>query len=120
MQEAIFDMSTEADIAIISVEGKMFTAQIDEFNTYLEKAIDQSIKIIIDLSKLEYICSAGVGALVACYKKAQLEGGNLILSGANKHVKNIFEVIGFSKIFSMSHSWSDTIPEAKETLNELY
>ncbi len=119
MEEAVFNLELEDDLSILFVKGKLFTAQTEKFNKQLKSALENSSKIIIDLSELEYICSAGVGAIVACYKKSQIEGGNVIISGANIHIQKIFEIIGFSKIFAMTHSWADKIEDAKKTLNQM-
>lgn len=119
MEEAVFDIQLEDDLSLLFVKGKLFTAQTEKFNKQLKTALENSAKIIIDLSELEYICSAGVGAIVACYKKAQIDGGNVVIAGANPHIQKIFEIIGFSKIFAMTHSWSETIDDARKTLSQM-
>lgn len=69
-----------------------------EFNAIFEQGKD---KILIDLSKLEYISSAGLRILLVVAKRIQQKGGKVALCSLAENVKEVFEISGFSSIFKI-------------------
>lgn len=65
-------------------------------------------KVIVDLSGLEYISSAGLRVILGAGKALKKEGGILVFCGMSAMVKEVFEISGFSTIFSVH----DTMEEA--------
>jgi anti-anti-sigma factor len=51
--------------------------------------------ILLDLSGLEYISSAGLQVLLKCAKAAQAAGRKLFVTGANPNVREILKISGF-------------------------
>lgn len=66
-------------------------------------------KVIIDLSGLDYISSAGLRVVLTTAKRVKAEGGGLTLSGVQNNVKDVFEVSGFASIFGMHASVEDAL-----------
>lgn len=58
-------------------------------------------KVIIDLSGLDYISSAGLRVVLTTAKRVKAAGGALTLCGVSNNVKDVFEVSGFASIFGM-------------------
>ena len=71
-------------------------------------------RFILDLRELEYISSAGLGALLSSAKSLQREGGDLLLFGLRENVRKVFEISGFTRIFTLYK----TEEEAREYLAE--
>ena len=51
--------------------------------------------ILLDLSELEYISSAGLQVLLKCAKSVQAIGKSLLVTGAHPNVREILKVSGF-------------------------
>lgn len=49
-------------------------------------------RIILDLSPLRLIDSAGVGAIVACFSRVKKEGGTLLVAGATGMVETVLKL----------------------------
>jgi anti-anti-sigma factor len=77
-----------------------FTRMIDEGNT----------KLLVELSKLDYISSAGLRVLLVAAKQLQQKGGKIVLCSMTTGVKEVFEISGFSSIFKIF----PTVEEALE------
>jgi len=60
--------------------------------------------IVVDLSSVEYISSAGLRALLAALKRQKSLGGTLVLCSLHPYVKEVFEMTGFSRIFTTCSS----------------
>jgi anti-sigma B factor antagonist len=72
----------------------------------LEQHIDQIFKggshrLVIDLSELTYIASAGVGVFINAQHQARKAGGNLQLVNPTQSVREIFGILGLETIFTI-------------------
>jgi anti-sigma B factor antagonist len=56
---------------------------------------------VIDLTRLEYISSAGLGVLLKTQKRAVAGGKGLRLINPNKHIHDILRYAGFDRIFEV-------------------
>lgn len=56
---------------------------------------------ILDLGKLEYISSAGLGTLLQTQKRLLASGKKLTLINVTKHIRDIFHYSGFDQIFEI-------------------
>lgn len=61
--------------------------------------------LAIDMSKLEYISSAGLRVLLVVAKKVQQAKGKMVLFGLVPNVREVFSVSGFDRIYAIQ---SDT------------
>ena len=72
----------------------------------LESAVKRLIeegarKLVIDVTKLEYIDSAGIGMLVSCNGQMDRAGGKMRVAGAQGTVAKSFEVVHMDRITSL-------------------
>ena len=56
---------------------------------------------VLDLEKVEYISSAGLGVLLRTHKRLAASGGGLKLVNVNRHINDIFQYSGFDKLFEI-------------------
>ena len=57
--------------------------------------------VIVDCEGMDYICSSGLRVILGTYKKIAQEGGKLIIRNLQPLVKNVFDMSGFSQIFTI-------------------
>jgi len=67
----------------------------DAKETVTQELVDIDRNIVIDVSGLEYISSAGLQVVLKCAKLAQESHKECFLKGAHGTVKEIFQVSGF-------------------------
>ncbi len=58
-------------------------------------------RVIINLSKVEYLDSTGLGVLIGGLKRLREAGGNLVLVAPGMRIQRIFEITGLNKIFDI-------------------
>jgi anti-sigma B factor antagonist len=56
---------------------------------------------VVDCSKLVYISSAGLGVLVATYRRLNETGENLTLRHLSQPVRNVFRLSGLDRLFKI-------------------
>ena len=62
---------------------------------------DGARKLVIDVTKLEYIDSAGIGMLVGCNGQMDRAGGKMRVAGAQGTVAKAFEVVHMDRIMAL-------------------
>lgn len=58
-------------------------------------------RYVVDLSRVDYIDSSGLGVLVAIQKRALQKGGGVSIKGINGTVKEIFDLTRLTKVFDI-------------------
>lgn len=71
--------------------------------------------VLIDLSRVEFMDSSGLSALISGLKAANTLGGSMKLSGLRPHVKSMFELTRLHRVFEI---FSDA-DEAARSFNEV-
>lgn len=87
-----------ADENTVMVEGRLDAAQAVKAQAFLDQVDD---RCVLDLSKLEYISSAGLGVLLKTHKRLMGMGSGIKLISVNKHIHDIFRYSGFDKLFEI-------------------
>lgn len=90
----------ENDTTVISLEGRLDTITSPELSWELDSLLDETKKLIFDLSKLDYISSSGLRVLLSA-QKAMKDKGTMIVKNASETVMEIFEITGFSDILTI-------------------
>lgn len=92
----------ESHALIFAVKGRLDAVTAPEFETSAFSAVDQGdVTILIDMSALDYISSAGLRSVLALMKKLKPLNGRLILFAMQDQVKEVFAISGFSSIIEI-------------------
>ncbi len=82
----------------VVTEGRLDAAHAPRAQEFLD-ALEE--ECVLDLGKLEYISSAGLGVLLSTHKRLTSSGGGLKLINVNSHINDIFMYSGFDKLFEI-------------------
>lgn len=87
-------------VLIVRVDGELDMHVTENFRDTLDKCMDNTgIKdVILNLQRVEFIDSSGIGAILGRYKKIHFMGGHLCIVGIQPVVKRIFDLAGLFKI----------------------
>ena len=93
---------TGSDSAVLSLQGEVDVANSDEFKRAALALLEGGVKrLVVDLSRTEYIDSAGLGILVGLLKRTNESHLELIVAGAQPRVQRVFEITGLNRVFAM-------------------
>jgi anti-anti-sigma factor len=85
------------DLTIVTVAGRLDSAAALKFSGRLaELRQDGKVQLLIELSRLTYISSAGCRALFVAARQTAAQGSQLTLCGMNGAVKQVVELAGLS------------------------
>ena len=85
---------------VIELEGRLDTMTAPQLEAELNEAMPGAESLILDFSKLDYISSAGLRALLSAYKVMSTKGG-MKVTHVNEIVREVFDVTGFSDILTI-------------------
>jgi len=86
------------DDGVVIVAGRLDAAQAAAAQAFLDGVQGT---VTLDMSRLEYISSAGLGVLLKTQKRLLGKSGKLRLAGVGKQLRDIFVYSGFDQIFEI-------------------
>lgn len=86
------------DDGIVSLDGRLDAAQAVKAQSFLDRIEG---KCVLDMAKLAYISSAGLGVLLKTHKRLMASGSGVKLINVNNHIHDIFRYSGFDKLFEI-------------------
>ena len=96
----IINKTSENGKLTVAVEGRLDTTTAPQLEGELKNSLDDVKELVFDISKLEYISSAGLRVLLSA-QKVMNKQGKMTVTGASESVMEIFEVTGFSEILNI-------------------
>jgi anti-sigma B factor antagonist len=114
MEGLTINVSDKGDIKIISCKGFIDTTTSQTLeNTLSDILKKQCYKIIIDLSEVDYISSAGWGIFVSEIKNIRKNKGDLKLVNMKPEVMEIFELLDFTNILEYYKDVDEAVKKFK-------
>ncbi|PWC34109.1 STAS domain-containing protein [Azospirillum sp. TSO35-2] len=89
-------------VTVLRTEGRIDSGNAGEFETALVGALGAGgTRLVVDMERLSYISSAGLRSLLIAAKKARPSGGRIALSAMAPHIREVFDLSGFSSLFEI-------------------
>lgn len=81
---------------IIQMTGELDLVTANNFRETVDSTMQEMMakNLIIDLSKVNFIDSSGLGVILGRFRKINAQGGKLVLIGLTPNVKRILELSG--------------------------
>lgn len=89
--------NTNASELTVSLTGRLDTTTAPELEKELKASLDGVTTLVIDMSALDYISSAGLRVLLSAQKTMNKQGEMKVVH-VGETIMEIFEVTGFSDI----------------------
>jgi anti-sigma B factor antagonist len=103
-------------VAVCKIEGKL--AGLDGKGKIQEKVkelIDNKIVIIVlDLSKVNWIDSTGLGELIASLSSTKNKDGNLVLTNLQGPVQSLLKMTNLNQIFDIYENVEEALTKLKK------
>jgi len=110
------DSRTYADTVVVTSTGRLDHDNCEAFRAglqpHLAHAAASRQRIVLDLSGLEYVSSAGLRCFMLAAKEARASGGKIVLAALRPVVAEIFQISRFDMVFEI-------FPSVREALDAL-
>ncbi|MDL2717502.1 MAG: STAS domain-containing protein [Acidobacteriota bacterium] len=102
--------SREAEIVVLELVGRLDT----KTSGALEKSVATHLgagqrRFVLDLAGMEYVSSAGLRIFLMLAKKVSGGTGGLALCGLSPQVKEVFDIAGFTRLFTLAASRAEAV-----------
>lgn len=97
-------------VTIVEVSGRVDGMNADQLGTAIGGAIDEGgVHVVLDLSGVDYMSSAGLRELVNSLKKAKRAAGDIRLAQPSDRVREVLEMAGLDTVFRIYTSQADAV-----------
>lgn len=95
-------LNTTGKIKTIEIAGKFDIESTEEFESIFNKLIESSPSLVsIEMSRLDYIDSSGIGSLIKSLNSLKNKKGKLLLVGMKPMIQNVFKLAKLDMFFEI-------------------
>ena len=100
----------KADAVVLALSGKLDATTAKMFEDKILGVINSGAQRLVgDLALLEYVSSSGLRVFLLAAKRLQATDGRIVLCGLQDHIRQVFDLAGFSSILSIYGSRDEAI-----------
>lgn len=89
-------------IVVLEFSGRLDASAVKDCKSTVKNLVDiKSVNIVIDLKKVDFIDSSGLGILVASLRSVNKKGGDIKIASIQEQVRSIFELTRLHRIFEI-------------------
>lgn len=89
------------DVKVLSVDGRVDATTAQQLQGTVLDSAHNSPKLLIDLSKVDYMSSAGLRVMLLLHREIQENNGRVVLVGIQERIRDAMEITGFLKHFAV-------------------
>ena len=101
----IEELGLQNNARVLRLSGPLTIGTLYQFQDMVRT--DSTSSLVLDFTRVPYVDSAGVGALVGAYVRHQKAGHTLTLAGVNERVRNTLKVTQVDGFFT----YTDSVPQ---------
>jgi len=96
---------------LVRIKGEMDMVIADRLRKEIDRKLDgkKVINLVINMEKVTFIDSSGLGVILGRYKKISGLNGKMYIVGASPSVSKILMFSGINKLISMYNSEQDIV-----------
>jgi anti-anti-sigma factor len=95
---------------VITVHGFIDTATSADLEKELQRILrSRCYRIVIDLTGVDYISSAGWGIFLSEIRRIRQQGGDLCLVGMKVEVREVYELLEFRAVLNHFHTLAEAV-----------
>jgi anti-sigma B factor antagonist len=104
-----FESSEENGIGTVRLAGSLDGKTSPEVREQMRPLLATYSKIILDLSKVDYLSSAGLRLLLLLYRELSAKKGKLALVGVSEDIRTVMSHTGFLDYFTFAGTQAEAV-----------
>jgi len=96
-------------VTVINVGGRLTSATLAQMQEDILQAAKTSTCILLDMSQVNFLSSAGLRMLLLIYRHIGENHGKIALSGLTEHVHDVMSITGFLDLFTVYYNRAEGI-----------
>jgi anti-sigma B factor antagonist len=111
-QDIIRAVRREERAVVIELSGEIdMQCSVRIRNKFIELLRDKPPLLVVNMTKVEFMDSSGLGTLVEALKWCRQNNGQLKLAGLTQGVRNVFEISRLESIFKIYDTETEALSE---------
>jgi anti-sigma B factor antagonist len=94
------DVTEVRGITVVAFRGELTWKSAPEVQASASDAVRRGRQVILDLSRVSYISSAGLRLLLVVYRQVTGQGGQALCCGLSSELKDTLNLTGFLDFFA--------------------
>ncbi len=95
---------------IVVLHGDSLDAgNVADFKREMAPHVEGAVKMIMDLSAVQFVDSSGLGGILSCLRQISGQGGALVLCSMTKPVRTLFELVRMHRIFDIVNTREEAL-----------
>lgn len=104
----------EDEVVVLEIAGRFSAEHAESFRNSFFELFSNHRRFVFDLTKMEYLDSTGLGAMVFCLKTCDEYRGVLKLANLQEKPRVIFEITKAHRIFDIYDSVETAVAACRE------
>lgn len=88
-----------AGVTVVALAGELDASTAPAASSALAPLAQSASRVVLDLSAVPYMSSAGLRMLLSAYRQLSARGGSIALAGVVDEIRDTMAVTGFLKFF---------------------
>lgn len=112
--ELTLEHRTEGDTTVLDVAGEVDVYTAPKLREKLVELVsDGHYNLVVDMTKVEFLDSTGLGVLVGGLKRVRSHNGSLELVCSQERILKIFRITGLTKVFPIHDSLDEALQDTE-------
>ena len=96
----MFQYVQKGNTLYVSIIGAVDDHNTPAFKDHLQSLMGQPFQeVIFDFSRMQLICSSGIGRLLLFYRKVMADGRRMRVKGVSNYILNLFQFTNLDLLF---------------------
>jgi stage II sporulation protein AA (anti-sigma F factor antagonist) len=94
------------EVLMVRIKGEMDLASADQIRNEVDQRLlgDKCRHLLLDLTRVTFIDSSGIGVILGRYRKLTDEGGRLVILKPQPQVRRVLDISGVSRLATYCRS----------------
>ena len=94
-------VQTHEQATIVQIAGEIDAQTAPQVREQIAAQIHPGIALLLDMTGVEYMSSAGLRVLLGTYRQVQNRQGRVVLAGLSPELQDVMSMTGFSRFFTV-------------------
>ena len=108
------NIKTVEQVTVVEIAGDIDGKTALEVREQVSAQVQPGVKMILDMSQVNYMSSAGLRMLLATYRQIRSNDGRVVLAGVIEEIQDTMSMTGFLRFFTVC----ETVEAALEALEQ--
>lgn len=106
MAESIVNIHVEdlKRVELVKVNGRIDSSNAAQFDSVLKEVVSRKHNVVLEMSGVDYISSAGLRAMIALLRECKKHKGDVRLANPSERVVEVLALAGLDSLFDVYES----------------